>query len=102
MEKREGEETENGTTQEKGSICGFDSLYLLLQTSLSSQLFQEVNRILLGLNCGKKLESIALPQPVKALSANHDFDLQVATYISTSIASILGLLNSVLVGRKAG
>ncbi|TMW99270.1 hypothetical protein EJD97_002818 [Solanum chilense] len=80
MEKREGEETENGTTQEKGSICGFDSLYHLLQTSLSPQLFQEVNRILLGLNCGKKLESVALPQPVKALSANHDFDLQAFSF----------------------
>ncbi|KAK4724229.1 hypothetical protein R3W88_027008 [Solanum pinnatisectum] len=80
MEKREGEETENGTTQDKGSICGFDSLYHLFQTSLSPQLFQEVNRILLGQNCGKKLESIALPQPVKALSANHDFDLQAFSF----------------------
>lgn len=40
MEMREGEETENGTTQEKGSICGFDSLYRLLQASLNPQLFQ--------------------------------------------------------------
>ncbi|XP_055807508.1 beta-ureidopropionase [Solanum dulcamara] len=80
MEMREGEETENGTTQEKGSICGFDSLYRLLQASLNPQLFQEVNRILLGLNCGKEVESIALPQPVKALSSKHQFDLQAFSF----------------------
>lgn len=46
-----------------------------------SSTLQEVNRILLGLNCGKKVESIDLPQPVKALSSKHDFDLQVGAYI---------------------
>ncbi|MCD7467478.1 Beta-ureidopropionase [Datura stramonium] len=86
MERTEGEETvlaENGTTQENpkdGSICGFDSLHRLFQASLSPQLFQEVNRILLGRNCGKKVESIALPQPVKELSSKHYFDLQAFSF----------------------
>ncbi|XP_009617981.1 beta-ureidopropionase [Nicotiana tabacum] len=87
MERKEGEETiiaENGkieaTPQKDGSICGFDSLHHLLQASLNPQLFQEVSRILLGLNCGKKLEPIALPQPVKVLSSEHDFDLQAFSF----------------------
>lgn len=86
MERTEGEETvvaEDGTLQDNrkdGSICGFDSLHRLLQASLSPQLFQEVSRILLGLNCGKEVQPIALPQPVKALSSNHDFDLQAFSF----------------------
>ncbi|XP_009768970.1 beta-ureidopropionase isoform X1 [Nicotiana tabacum] len=87
MERKEVEETviaENGkieaTPQKDGSICGFDSLHHLLQASLSPQLFQEVSRILLGLNCGKKVEPIALPQPVKSLSSEHDFDLQAFSF----------------------
>lgn len=39
--------------------------------------FQEVNRILLGLNCGKALETISVPESAKGLSSQHDFDLQV-------------------------
>lgn len=40
-------------------------------------MFQEVSRLLIGLNCGKPLELIALPESAKALSSKHDFDLQV-------------------------
>ncbi|RVW98914.1 Beta-ureidopropionase [Vitis vinifera] len=36
----------------------------------------EVSRLLLGLNCGKPLENIALPESAKALSLEHGFDLQ--------------------------
>ncbi|CAN4092501.1 unnamed protein product [Withania somnifera] len=95
MEKTEGEETvvaENGTIQDDskdGSIYGFDSLHRLLQASLSPQLFQEVSRILLGLNCGKEAEPITLPQPVKALSSKHDFDLQAFRF-SADIESLRG------------
>lgn len=38
---------------------------------------QEVSRLLHGLNCGKPLELIALSANGKALSSEHDFDLQV-------------------------
>ncbi|KAK2654096.1 hypothetical protein Ddye_013952 [Dipteronia dyeriana] len=38
--------------------------------------FQEVRRLLLGLNCGKALELISLPESVKVISSEHDFDLQ--------------------------
>ncbi|KAK8658449.1 hypothetical protein V6N13_036655 [Hibiscus sabdariffa] len=77
MEKIE----ENGSTEEKlsleeGSICGYNSLQHLLSENLKPQLYQEVSRLLLGLNCGKTLETIALPESAKSLSSKHDFDLQ--------------------------
>ncbi|CAH9081932.1 unnamed protein product [Cuscuta europaea] len=56
--------------------CGFDSLHRLLQASLSPQLFQQVNRLLLGMNCGRTVEAIELPEPSQSLSTKHDFDLQ--------------------------
>ncbi|KAL0914106.1 hypothetical protein M5K25_017610 [Dendrobium thyrsiflorum] len=37
---------------------------------------QEVSRILLGLNCGKPLERILLPEVASSLSTKYDFDLQ--------------------------
>ncbi|KAJ8754401.1 hypothetical protein K2173_002852 [Erythroxylum novogranatense] len=37
---------------------------------------KEVSRLLLGLNCGEALETIDLPESAKALSSQHDFDLQ--------------------------
>ncbi|XP_052192493.1 beta-ureidopropionase-like isoform X2 [Diospyros lotus] len=70
----EAEATENSLSD--GSICGFDSLHSLLRASLSPQAFQEVSRMLLGLNCGKEIETISLPEPAKVLSSKHDFDLQ--------------------------
>jgi len=42
-----------------------------------STVLQEVNRLLTGLNCGKVLETIALPESATALSVEHGFDLQV-------------------------
>jgi beta-ureidopropionase len=42
-------------------------------------MLQEVNRLLTGLNCGKALETIALPESATTLSIEHDFDLQVNT-----------------------
>jgi len=38
---------------------------------------QEVSRLLTGLNCGKAIETIALPESATALSVKHGFDLQV-------------------------
>ncbi|MCI06222.1 beta-ureidopropionase-like, partial [Trifolium medium] len=41
---------------------------------------QEVNRLLTGLNCGKELEAIALPESATSLSATHGFDLQAYSF----------------------
>ncbi|XP_068654988.1 beta-ureidopropionase [Aristolochia californica] len=77
-----GDRNENGAVEEEGgnardgSIQGFESLYRLLGASLKPETFQEVSRLLLGLNCAKSLSSIPLPQPATALSSQHDFDLQ--------------------------
>ncbi|KAB1997344.1 hypothetical protein ES319_D12G018400v1 [Gossypium barbadense] len=81
MEKTDGIGNENGSTEEKqsfkdGSICGYNSLHHLLSANLKPQLYQEVSRLLLGLNCGKALETIVPPESAKALSSKHDFDLQ--------------------------
>ncbi|GAB4853331.1 Beta-ureidopropionase [Ancistrocladus abbreviatus] len=59
-----------------GSICGFESLQELLRASLKPELFQEVRRLLLGLNCGRPLDCLTLPEPATKLSLDHDFDLQ--------------------------
>lgn len=40
-------------------------------------ILQEVSRMLLGVNCGRSLDTIVLPESTKALSSEHDFDLQV-------------------------
>lgn len=78
MERREEENGKLEETQPStdGSICGFQSLHHLLKASLHPHLYQEVSRLLLGLNCGKPLENIALPESAKALSLEHGFDLQ--------------------------
>lgn len=65
-----------------GSICGFDSLHRLLQESLSPSQFQEASRMLLGLNGGKALESLLLPDIPKTLSYEHDFDLQAYSFLA--------------------
>lgn len=59
-----------------GSICGYNSLHHLLKENLKPHHFQEVNHLLTGLNCGKVLETIDLPESAKALSMEHGFDLQ--------------------------
>lgn len=38
---------------------------------------QEVSRLLLGLNCGKPLQQLDLPDVSSALALEHDFDIQV-------------------------
>ncbi|KAG4155260.1 hypothetical protein ERO13_D03G101100v2 [Gossypium hirsutum] len=81
MEKTDGIGKENGSTEEKQSfkdesICGYNSLHRLLSANLKPQLYQEVSRLLLGLNCGTTLETIVPPESAKALSSKHEFDLQ--------------------------
>ncbi|CAM8937678.1 unnamed protein product [Rhodiola kirilowii] len=62
------------------SICGYDSLHRLLSASLEPQVFQEVSRLFLGLNGGKALQELDLPEPVRGLSSKHDFDLQAFSF----------------------
>lgn len=76
--------TENGYTEppkdKDGSLCGFDSLYSLLQSSLPPHLFQEVSRLLIGTNCGRVLNAIPILEPAKSLALKHDFDLQAFAF----------------------
>ncbi|XP_062177300.1 beta-ureidopropionase [Alnus glutinosa] len=76
VEAENGEGTEESKSLKDGSICGYESLHSLLSANLKPELFQEVSRLLLGLNCGRTLDKIVLPEPTKALSSEHDFDLQ--------------------------
>ncbi|XP_010254543.1 PREDICTED: beta-ureidopropionase [Nelumbo nucifera] len=82
METVVRDETENGKTEEQkgitkdASICGYDSLHRLLSASLEPHVFQEVSRLLLGLNCGRALDPIVLPKLATSFSKEHDFDLQ--------------------------
>ncbi|PIA52300.1 hypothetical protein AQUCO_01000279v1 [Aquilegia coerulea] len=75
-EMENGEEKIENSEAKDGSICGFDSLNELLSTSLPPHLFQEVNRLLQGLNCGKSLETLALPDSADDLSLKYDFDIK--------------------------
>ncbi|WOL00080.1 beta-ureidopropionase-like [Canna indica] len=63
-----------------GSIHGFESLHRLLEANLKPQIFQEVSRLLLGLNCGRPLERICLPEAATSLSAENNFDLQAFSF----------------------
>ncbi|KAK4254220.1 hypothetical protein QN277_009628 [Acacia crassicarpa] len=63
-----------------GSICGFDSLYRLLKENLKPQHLEEVSRLLHGLNCGKALNTVTLPESAAALSLEHGFDLQAFSF----------------------
>ncbi|KAJ3678684.1 hypothetical protein LUZ60_002487 [Juncus effusus] len=71
----EGENGEKKSVVE-GSIQGYESLHSLLEANLKPELFQEVSRMLLGLNCGSPLGRIKLPDEAISLSSKHNFDLQ--------------------------
>lgn len=55
------------------SVCAVDAVFVILQ---------EVSRLLVGLNCGRPLERITLPNIAEKLSLSHDFDLQVMPHLS--------------------
>ncbi|KAL4180214.1 hypothetical protein AMTRI_Chr13g91000 [Amborella trichopoda] len=69
-------EIENKNVSKPGSLHGYESLYQLLESSLKPEVFQEVSRLLLGLNCGKPLERLNLPVSATAISSKSDFDIQ--------------------------
>ncbi|XP_030944887.1 beta-ureidopropionase [Quercus lobata] len=82
MEKTQEIEADNGEVKVEtkalndGSLCGYDSLHSLLSANLKPELFQEVSRVLLGLNCGRANDNIALPESAYAVSSECDFDLK--------------------------
>jgi hypothetical protein len=43
-------------------------------------ILQKVSHLLLGLNRGRAMDNIALPESAKAFSSEHDFDLKVGIY----------------------
>lgn len=45
---------------------------------LSNIVLQEVSRLLVGLNCGGVLETVALPESAVTHSSKYDFDVQVS------------------------
>lgn len=67
-------------TPKDGSICGFQSLHQLLEASLSPPIYKEVSRLLIGLNCGRALSTINLPEAARTLSSKNDFDLQAYAF----------------------
>ncbi|KAL4588565.1 hypothetical protein LXL04_001457 [Taraxacum kok-saghyz] len=86
MEKKEEVSKEHGNSEaasrtlSDGSICGFESLHRLLESSLSPPVFKEVSRLLIGLNCGKPLEPLTIVETAKGLSSQHDFDIQAFSF----------------------
>ncbi|KAI9085974.1 hypothetical protein K1719_032051 [Acacia pycnantha] len=84
MENYNREVTDECKASSDGSICGFDSLHRLLKENLKPQHFQEVSRLLHGLNCGKALNTVTLPESVAALSLEHGFDLQNSIALPTN------------------
>ncbi|KAJ3689007.1 hypothetical protein LUZ61_018171 [Rhynchospora tenuis] len=73
-------EGENGENRAEGSIQGYESLHRLLESNLKPELFKEVSRIILGLNCGSPLEHITLPENATSLSSKFNFDLQAFSF----------------------
>ncbi|KAJ4744515.1 Beta-ureidopropionase [Rhynchospora pubera] len=73
-------EGENGENKAEGSIQGYESLHRLLESNLKPELFKEVNRIILGLNCGSPLEHITLPENATSLSSKFNFDIQAFSF----------------------
>ncbi|KAI3424515.1 CN hydrolase domain-containing protein [Psidium guajava] len=71
-----GQATEEAAAARDGSICGYESLDRLLRDNLNPQVFQEVSRLLIGLNCGRTLEVVPLADSAKALSSDCNFDIQ--------------------------
>lgn len=41
---------------------------------------QEVSRLLLGMNCGKAITTLALPDAATALASEYSFDIQVSCF----------------------
>uniref|UniRef100_A0A0E0LKQ8 Beta-ureidopropionase n=1 Tax=Oryza punctata TaxID=4537 RepID=A0A0E0LKQ8_ORYPU len=72
----QGEDAAAAAAAAAGSIGGYESLHRLLESNLSPELFKEASRLLLGLNCGRALEAISLPESTSILAKAHNFDVQ--------------------------
>eukprot|EP01018_Ginkgo_biloba_P015039 Gb_26372 [translate_table: standard] len=66
----------NANDGHEGSLQGYNSLQQLLQSNLKPSIYKEVSRLLLGLNCGKAVATMPLPESVLAMSRDSSFDLQ--------------------------
>eukprot|EP00249_Psilotum_nudum_P007106 c20308_g1_i1 orf=277-1545(-) len=64
------------SSQIPGSLAGFHSLHQLLAAHLPPPVFQEVSRLLLGLNGGKLVRTIPLPTHLLSVAKSSGFDLQ--------------------------
>lgn len=60
----------------EGSLMGYNSLHDILQSNLPPLLYKEVSQLLLGVNCGKVVSPLSLPETVLAISKESSFDLQ--------------------------
>ncbi|BBN04517.1 beta-ureidopropionase [Marchantia polymorpha subsp. ruderalis] len=59
----------------EGSLQGFESVHRLLSETLPPQLFQEVQRVLLGCNGGKPVQTLSLPAIVTESAQSQNFDV---------------------------
>ncbi|XP_030517246.1 beta-ureidopropionase-like [Rhodamnia argentea] len=71
-----GQATEEAAAARDGSVCGYKSLHRLLRHDLNPQVFQEVSRLHIGLNCVRTLQVDPLADSAKALSSECNFDIQ--------------------------
>lgn len=62
--------------KDNGSLSGFDNLENLLRAHIPEDQFHHVSRILYGSNLGKPVQALLLPDHVKAVAEEHDFDLK--------------------------
>ncbi|KAG6542092.1 hypothetical protein Mapa_016510 [Marchantia paleacea] len=59
----------------EGSFQGYESVHRLLSENLPPQLFQEVQRVLLGCNGGKPVQTLSLPALVTEGAKSQNFDV---------------------------
>ncbi|XP_048135741.1 beta-ureidopropionase-like [Rhodamnia argentea] len=71
-----GQVKEEATAVRDGSIFGHEPRDRLLRAHCYAQVFQEISRLLMGLNCGRALEAAPLADSAKALSSARDFDIR--------------------------
>lgn len=68
----------------KGSLGGYNSLNQLLQSNLSPSIYKEVSRLLFGVNCGKAVSSMPLPNTVLSMGKELSVDLQAYCFNAES------------------
>ncbi|KAH9314866.1 hypothetical protein KI387_023493, partial [Taxus chinensis] len=69
---------------QKGSLVGYSSLNHLLQSNLSPSIYKEVSRLLFGVNCGKAVSPMPLPDSVLPMAKELSFDLKAYCFNAES------------------